>query len=313
MAGFLYFSKMLYFNYDYPIWKSKIQYINKSKEDKNIIIGDSRLGVGVLPKIIGDNFYNLALPAGTPVSSYIVFENYLKKHKHIDKIIIAHGQKVLQDNKYFTRNYECGLMNYSQLMEFLRISKNLDTDLVGKKFSSEYDYQKFVIEHNLGYFHFFMNYRASLKGMFKKGILKRYRKNKKYNFEAINSSLGQFYLGQKLYSEGLSWSAKQVFFKPNRVSDYYLNKIFTLAKKNNIKIYYINTPLNQATFAKLNPTFVKGYNSYMQNLKEKYPNIIWYTDLFSYPNDCFGDAIHMNKKGALKFSKYVKSIINVEQ
>ncbi len=299
MAVFLYFGKMFYFKYDYPIWKSKIQYINTSKGNKNLIIGDSRLGVGVLPKIVGNNFYNLALPAGTPISSYITLEKYLEKHKNIDKIIISHSEDVLQDNKYF-----------NQLSDFLLVSKELNTDLSGNKFDSELDYYNFFVEHHLGYFHFFMNYRASLKETIKKGIIKRYRKNKKYDFEAINLSLGQFYLGQKLSSAGLSWSAKQGFFKPNKVSDYYLNKLLALAQKNNIKVYYIHTPINQATFNKLNPTFVKEYNLYMQGLKNKYPNVIWYTDLFPYPNDCFGDKIHLNKKGALKFSEYVKVIVN---
>ncbi len=310
MAVFLYFGKIFYFNSDYLIWKSKIQYINTSKENKNVIIGDSRLGVGVLPKIVGNNFYNLAVPAGTPISSYFILEKYLKKHKNIDEIIVFHSEEVLQNNEYFTRDYECSLMNFNQLSDFLQVSKELNTNLSGNKFDSELDYYKFFIEHHLGYFHFFMNYRASLKQTIKNGILKRYRKNKKYNFETIHSNLGQFYLKKNHSPSGLYWPAKQNFLKPNKVTDYYLNKLFVLAQKNNIKVYYIHSPLNQATFSKLNPNFVKDYNSYMQSLKEKYPNVIWYADLFSYPNDCFGDKIHLNKKGALKFSQYVKGIIN---
>ena len=74
MTLFITYGKMIYNSPEYPMWKSKMDYISTNTNNHNIIIGDSRALVSFSPKQLDDNYYNLAVGGGTPI------EGLPKKH-----------------------------------------------------------------------------------------------------------------------------------------------------------------------------------------------------------------------------------------
>ena len=82
-----------------------------------------------------------------------------------------------------------------------------------------------------------------------------------------------------------------------------------MAIDNNIKLIYLNTPFNQSSELKLNNSFNKDYENTFSQYKKEFPEIIFYSEIYSYENKYFGDPSHLNKNGSKKFSNYVKEII----
>ena len=88
--------------------------------------------------------------------------------------------------------------------------------------------------------------------------------------------------------------------------DYYLNEILKLAADNNIKVYYIITPFNKASYQNLKPNYINCYNNYFSGLKGMYDKVVWQDEIFYYDNEYFGDPSHLNLLGQIKFSEYLR-------
>ena len=73
---FLSFCKMFYNGNEYPMWRAKFEYVLKTHSSENIIIGDSRALAGIIPEIIGDDYYNLSYGGGTPIEGYFLLKKY---------------------------------------------------------------------------------------------------------------------------------------------------------------------------------------------------------------------------------------------
>jgi len=87
-------------------------------------------------------------------------------------------------------------------------------------------------------------------------------------------------------------------YKYSELEIWYLDKIRTYCKQEGIQLILLSTPLyqqdrNQASFHKF----------YLSNYSE---TLFIDMSKFALQSDCFGDIVHLNKKGALLFSDYIK-------
>jgi len=90
----------------------------------------------------------------------------------------------------------------------------------------------------------------------------------------------------------------------------YLLKIIDLCNKNNIRLYLINTPISNEYFSKIPEKFINHYYSIVKKLKfSKNIRILDYHN-YQLPQNCFGDADHLNSNGAKIFSEIIMDEIN---
>lgn len=64
--------------------------------------------------------------------------------------------------------------------------------------------------------------------------------------------------------------------------------------------------MNEASYAILTEDFKTHYAQYMEALQSWHETVIFDTSLNAYPNDCFGDADHLNTKGTERFYQELK-------
>jgi hypothetical protein len=299
---------MLYLDKEYPMWKFKIDYTKHNEDSQNIIFGDSRALAGFIPNEIGENFVNLALGGGTSIENYYLLKKYSEKNIP-KKIILSIAPFHMQNSDvFFARTVAFDLLSNRELQEIIDVSKKLNYNLLSnEQYKSTLDLYKFQVKSYLKLNSFFLDYRSNLKAF----SLRPDRSISNFNiFKEIKNSDGQYFFGNKEYSSGLNEEAVSKKFLPNKILDYYYKKILNLASENKIKVYVINTPFNQSSFENTSLNYKNSYNEYILHLKKKYPNVIWYSELMFYSDSFFGDPSHLNKKGAKKFSKFVKNKLN---
>ena len=305
---FLSFCKMFYNGPEYPMWKSKFEYIQKNHNSENIIIGDSRALAGIVPDIIGDDFYNLSYGGGTPIEGYFLLKKYISKN--VPKtIIISFSPLHLEfSNVFFGRPLKYNIFSTKEIVEILKKSKelnnkfyNYDDRNLGYKNKSEY--LNIYLKSILTKWNFFYYYRPELRNSLTQvRILKNITV-----YNEIKAKKGNYDFGEEESSSGLNFEATKSHngFAVSKVMDYYLNQIIQLALENNIKVYYIVPPFNEASYNNLNLNYIRNYDSYFDSLKYKYQNVVWHNKIFFYEDRFFGDKSHLNSRGQMKFSKYI--------
>jgi hypothetical protein len=308
LTSYLYFGEMIFNTAEYPMWKSKFDYIEKNHTAKNIIIGDSRAIAGFVPKILSKNFYNFALGGGTPIESYYILKKYLEKQK-LDTVIISFSPIHLEKSiVFFERTLKFNFLSTKEISEVLSVTKKLNDNfpdsLNGNKgFKLPFDYYLFKSKTYLIKYKFFPYYVKDFRG----SLYKPMYSTNKIVYDEINDRCGNYDFGRNDSAVGLNFEAlEKRAFRNSRVMDFYLKKILKLVSDNNIKAYYIIAPFNRDSYEHIDSNYVMKYNAYFDVLKTQYKNIVWKNEIFYYKNNCFGDPSHLNTRGQMKFSNYVK-------
>jgi hypothetical protein len=317
---FLNIGPLIYNVNEYPMWKSKMDYISYIHKSENIIIGDSRAEAAFVPDILEDNFYNLSVGGGSPIDGYFILKKYLEKNK-INILIISFSPKHLETvGTFFGRTLKYNLLSIKDIIQVfsksLELNENLDaTDedyYLGKDFSykNKLDYYKAYYKAILIRCKFFYFYIPEIQNCL---FESRYKNNIEV-YNNISKRNGNYDFGTQLQAIGENEEAKKkVGFRYSKMTDYYLNEMLVLTKQNNIKVYFVIAPFNENSYNKiynLNKDYLKEYSDYINSLKLKYNNVVWNSDIYCYGNDFFGDPSHLNSKGQRKFSTYIKSYLS---
>jgi hypothetical protein len=311
-ATFLTYGKMIYTSPEYPIWLAKTNYINSANSrSENIIIGDSRAVAGFVPAIIGDDYYNLAIGGETPLEGYYTLKRYLEKNKSVKNLIISYAPMHLQvSDTFFERTLKYDFLDDREVAQAFQLSNEYNEKfwIDGEKGNSYglFEYPvKFVYAFLIKY-KFFYFYRAEIRNMI---FENRLQKNLVL-LAQLDERKGNIDFGIKPLSDELNYEAKEKEFNISLVQSFYLTQLLELADHNNIKVYYINAPFNEASYKEINASYLSKYNSFFNELKSRYPYFVFYSEIFSYDNQYFGDPSHLNQKGQEKFSTDVKMKLN---
>ena len=86
----------------------------------------------------------------------------------------------------------------------------------------------------------------------------------------------------------------------------YLKKTIDLCREHDIEIIFISPPVYRKYYEMIPDTFMKGYEYYRQYFSEEY-NVHTINMLdFRFPSDYYGDADHLNSRGARWFTEYIE-------
>jgi len=90
----------------------------------------------------------------------------------------------------------------------------------------------------------------------------------------------------------------------------YLMKILNICTKKNIQLYLANTPISNEYFSKIPEKFINHYYNITKKLEfSKNVKILDYHN-YQLPQNCYGDADHLNSNGAKIISEEIISEIN---
>ena len=116
-------------------------------------------------------------------------------------------------------------------------------------------------------------------------------------------SKGHNFYGTADYSDGVNAEAKVSDFADADIITWYLEQTFALCQDNGIQLVLEQTPVNETSYGIFTREFKDHFREYMNTLAAAYPQVWIYPDFYVYPNDCFGDADHLNARGVEIFDR----------
>ena len=211
---------------------------------------------------------------------------------------------MIEDDSY-PRIIKEDFLNFSEISELYN-DINSEDDIFWKE--NEFDYNEYNLINRFKAYLTKIKFPIFFSAEIKNSKFLRKSGNLKIGYK-IKNQMGFFTYSNKNFSDLYNQEVSLNSFNINKTISRYLERLFKLANDNNIKIIYLNTPFNQASKLNLNNDFFLNYEKQFQKYKMEFPDVIFYSQIFSYENKYFGDPSHLNKNGSKKFSNYVKEII----
>lgn len=292
------FFPMYYLDDEYAMYRQQKDYVTGQlniEDARILILGDSRTKAGFKPQLLWDGTYNIALGGGTPIEGYYSLKEYLQHHKAPETVVMAYAPMHYMDvDTLWTRSVYFHTLSEEDFRDLTkRASEFEDTkNILIEDYKTEYLMYKYYMPNK---------YATALK---KSAFVGRHEKtSEKYNLMVEFDGYSTY--GTAEQSGDINGEAKVSDFAPSDILTWYLEETFALCREHNIDVVLEQTPMNETSYGILTPEFKEHYRGYMQELVRKYPDEEIYPDFYCYPNDCFGDADHLNNRGVVKFDEFL--------
>ena len=188
-------------------------------------------------------------------------------------------------------------MNFNEISE-LYDEINSENDVFWRK--DKINYHKYNLVNRYKAYLLKIKFPIFFSAEIKNSKFLRKSENLKMTYD-IKNQMGFFTYGKKDFSDLNNQEVELNTFNINKTISKYLTKLFRLANDNNIKLIYINTPFNEASKLNLNNSFLNNYEKKFNLYKKEFPEVIFYSQIYSYENKYFVDPSHLNKNGSKKF------------
>ncbi len=288
-----------YMPVEYSMWRQERDFVDTPMEGdspRTLVIGDSRAKSGIIPKLLsdGDDAYNIAIGGCGPVEMYYALNDYLACHETPEDMIVI-----------FAPYHFCDIDNWGQTMTFnyLGTSRLLsvfgsaagcgESEMLGEHFFSDLLSCKLRLPNK---------YLSSLYAAFeeKRGL----RNREKY--ASVEEDSGYTVFGEEEGNDGLCYEVHHPDFDSSvLVMDYY-KKMLDIADEAGIRVYIIQSPVNEASAREISEEFRSGYTGLMEDIGREHPAFVVETQIPTYENRFFGDNNHLNNAGAQVFTKEVR-------
>jgi hypothetical protein len=267
--------------------------INQLGLDKDFaVIGSSRADVSfdvrTIEEIINKKGLNIACGGCSFKENYLLLEIFLRRNKIRDFLIVNIDEYSLNSINSFSNPFH----EYYYL-------KYLEDGILGDIITEDMNERtKIIYKYIPGIKYIFNNNVYS----FRNTILSKFRGKNKFSFTDSR--------GSRLRFTENNGNIELPRKKENTIIDqdiFYLDKLCSLASKNNLKIYFVTAPIyNNISKFQTNRdsvySFIEGYtNDKMININNDYIN-----RNISY----FDNYTHVNSKGAYLFSKNIANYLN---
>lgn len=285
-----------YMDEEYPVWMQQKDYINKINDKKEVLcLGDSRMKADLMPKLVDESVYNMALGGSSPIEMYYTLLNYMKYHPIPKAVIIGFAPLHYSSlDMRYKRNFYFHYFNYNEMLESqeqIFRSNNVPTKI---------QYKELVELHNYAL-------RSPYK-YYKTLILSKMQRINSYKsmYDSCAKSRGHMYFGQEEKNNIMNQEAHLSNFTVLQSNDFYMRKLLLLCIYNDIPVYIEQLPMNLASYEAINKSgYYIQYQKYMDELA-KISGVIVNKEIPCYSDDMFGDNSHLNRKGAKIYSTYFK-------
>lgn len=287
---------MYFYDGEYAMFKQQGDYVNNNTEYNRIVIsGDSKIKAGIIPNVISDDMYNIALGGITPIENYYYLKEYFENHGTPETVILSYGAHHFKVIETF----------WSRSVYFHRIDNSDLEELI--KTSYEYDDAKEITDNSEK---LSLQYRFYSVSKYGKALLNSLGKDRiEINddmYRYVQSNRGRGYFGTMESCDSLGYEATFDSFKPLKIIDYYFRKTIDMCLDKGVNVIVETLPLNEATYNACSNSFLDDYNNYMNEIQKDYPNITVNSSMWYLDNGLFGDSAHLNQRGAEEYSKYIK-------
>lgn len=303
--AFVNFAPMYFMDEEYPSWRY-LKEVTKGEVGEEyyetVILGDSVAKSSLIPEMLSDGkCINLAVGGATPIDMYYAFSDYLENHEAPKNVIILFGPF----HYWHVDNYKTRTVYFKSLdiKDALDLYKNADL----------FEAEAICFE---GYKLYEASCRLGLPTVYLPAInaahfAGRYDTNKAL-YDKIKSQNGYSVFGDKEYCDDVSYEASYKMIEDtgaNEILLVYMEGLINLANQNGCKASCLHSALNETTYDSMNDTYLGQYYTIVEKMAEFGENVYCDEKLRRYPCEYFGDASHLNEKGAVKYTAEIDEIL----
>jgi hypothetical protein len=286
--------------------------INKKTSFTNIVIGDSRGNASIDPRQLGEKWINLSIPGSDFFEGYITLKRYLQ-HNKVDTLVMVYGMSYISEySRWFNlRTIPFRFINDSELKELEQIERKYNYLFHNRAAGhATLRYDQFI--RKLKYWHSPFSYRQTFLDGLNSFCFSQTKTavEKQKVLTQLSECRGYTNFGGGDSSNTDVIDAK-LRFAPGLINQHYLGLIMQLAAEHEIAVYFVNPPMNQASYNTYNKSVYEStINLFLEGLPQKYPRLcVLKTDVW-LPNTMFGDPLHVNSMGTAWLSAVVRDRLN---
>jgi len=265
-------------------------------ENTTLILGDSRAMADIMPSEVDDEtVVNLAVGGATSIEMYYTLNNYIKNNGNPGKVIImfAPFHYTIIDN-FWTRTAYFNYLSVADMKDLYSNAKAADSETLLRD----------------GYQNDLISYRTRFPDKYLPALLNahffgRYSDNSnKYRELTVEHGYGEF--GTEKGCSGFNYEVSYEHMHTTGdavLLDIYMNRLLKLCSDSNIDTELLIPPMNESSYNALKPSYVAEFSDYLNTLQIKYPAILVDGNIPCYDDKYFGDASHLNREGAIKFTQ----------
>lgn len=258
-----------------------------------IFLGESRVNAAVDLNQI-PNSYSFASGGATPIEMFYILKKYTENYSVPDTVFFSISPRFMSETfafySYAVRN---NLFNCKEFNEICSHLINNETTL------GKYPKLQFLL-YKLNYIEYYQSdvmYNYVFSGL---------KTNKELIAEMTDMKGGRPHPDLKDSCSLLNYEINYEHFIPASVLTFYTNLIFNFCEEKNIHLIFDFIPMNESSYNALKPAFIEEYRYFIRQYSKKYPLFQISDTIYSYPDKYFGDESHMNSKGKVKYTEYLK-------
>ncbi|MBR4719360.1 MAG: hypothetical protein IKP31_03835 [Lachnospiraceae bacterium] len=306
VVAYTFLNPMGYMDEEYPSWHYT-KMVQEGREATGIggaslILGDSRAMADLVPEMLGEDYVNLGIGGATSVEMYYTLEHYITNNGVPKRVVIMFAPF----HYSYMDNYETRTMYFHHLT----FSEAMNVYSQGRSYGAEVldDFDRFDILSM--YLRLPDSYLPALINSRGNGRLSVNREL----YERQVSDRGHALYGTADGCDDINYEAN--YTEMNRGGEHllithYFERLLKLCSRNGIDTVVLQPPMNEASYSRLDPGYVREYAGYINRFANDNPEILFETDIPCYDNMYFGDSSHLNEKGAKLYTeefigKYIK-------
>lgn len=302
LIGYTVLFPLAYMDAEYPAWaysKEISHTVQTKQQDSVLILGDSRAMADILPTELGDNVQNLAVGGATTIEMYYTLSNYLKHNEAptVAVVMFAPFHYSYMDN-FWERTVYFNYLSASELSEVFSNARQTASETV---LTESYLMDALSCRLRLP--------NKYLPALTNSRLIMRYSDNKALCQQLVEEK-GHGLFGTADGSSDLNYEVNYTQMQHSgdaALIALYLDKLLALCKEQNIQVILEQPPMNEASYAELQDSYLSEYTIYIEETQTNYPDFLINSEIPCYENRFFGDSSHLNEAGAAVYTEEFKS------
>ncbi|MCR4907693.1 MAG: hypothetical protein K5985_02615 [Lachnospiraceae bacterium] len=283
---------MRYHSPEYPMWAEEKSFVRTDSNDYSVlIIGDSRAKSSVLPELLGNDVYNMAIGGTTAIEMYYAFQNYLKANDPPSYAILI-----------FAPYHFCDIDNYSQTLYYHYLSFWEEAGLTLNAFKSA---KEDAILHK-GWFTDSLSFRLRLPNKYMAEILDAPSGgNTDENtavFQKIRQEKGFRSFGTDEENNLENYEVHHETFDSSELVVKYFERLLNSLEEAGTEVIIEQAPVNPFSHEHITSDFYEGFEAWLSETENRHPSCTVVHDVPVYPKNAFGDNNHLNRRGAERYT-----------